>query len=566
MLAARRFQSSLAVLAVGMTIARAEAQRPSPVEHYRLRQKAQAALDQKQYPEAAAMFRRLAENDAWDGQLWLNYALASRAAGRTADAVEGAKKALALGAGYRPDMAYQIARGYATLGQKDSAYAWLDQSLAWQATPRTRLQTDSAFTAFRDEDRFRDLAGMLPRRHFSRDEGWRYDLAFLAGEARRLHASFRREAFSPEFEAAVRDLSARIPKLTDNQIPVEFQRLIVLLRDGHSMVMLPASAKVLPVDFYLFSDGLFIVGDIDSTRRLVGAKVERFGARVTDSIIAGLSKYVSRDNPMGIKWIGPPLLTRVDFVQALGGTDNPDRVTLTVRDPAGGTQRVTLEGGPARRATYGFKLPPPKNRPGETPLWLRDVPNPYWFTSIPEGNAVYFQFNQVRERPDETVAAFESRLREALSDPATKNLIVDVRHNSGGNSYLFPPLLRAMSYFEESAPDHKIYYIAGRNTFSAAQNFSTNVERLTRAVFVGEPTGSSPNFTGEGPILFDLPYSKVQVTISNWYHQFSFWNDTRLWIAPDIPVELSSTDYFANRDPALDAVLEVIRRSRGAIP
>ena len=93
-----------------------------------------------------------------------------------------------------------------------------------------------------------------------------------------------------------------------------------------------------------------------------------------------------------------------------------------------------------------------------------------------------------------------------------------------------------------------------------AQNFSTNVERLTNAVFAGEPTGSSPKFTGEGAIWFELPYSRARASISNWYHQFTFWSDTRLWIAPDVPVALSSGDYFAGRDPALEAVLELVRR------
>jgi hypothetical protein len=93
------------------------------------------------------------------------------------------------------------------------------------------------------------------------------------------------------------------------------------------------------------------------------------------------------------------------------------------------------------------------------------------------------------------------------------------------------------------------------------------VERLTNATFVGEPTGASPNFVGEGPILFDLPYSKTKATISNWYHQFSFWPDRRTWIAPDIPVELSSVDYFANRDPALQAILDILRpRAPSSIP
>lgn len=60
---------------------------------------------------------------------------------------------------------------------------------------------------------------------------------------------------------------------------------------------------------------------------------------------------------------------------------------------------------------------------------------------------------------------------------------------------------------------------------------------------------------------FRLPYSGTLANISWRYHQGSILSDDhRLWIAPHVPVELSSEDYFANRDPALEAVLEVIRR------
>ena len=32
----------------------------------------------------------------------------------------------------------------------------------------------------------------------------------------------------------------------------------------------------------------------------------------------------------------------------------------------------------------------------------------------------------------------------------------------------------------------------------------------------------------------------------------------RIWIAPQVPVSLSSSDYFAGMDPAMDAILEII--------
>ena len=38
----------------------------------------------------------------------------------------------------------------------------------------------------------------------------------------------------------------------------------------------------------------------------------------------------------------------------------------------------------------------------------------------------------------------------------------------------------------------RLFVIIGRATFSAAQNGATMIERHTEAIFVGEPTGSSP--------------------------------------------------------------------------
>ena len=58
-----------------------------------------------------------------------------------------------------------------------------------------------------------------------------------------------------------------------------------------------------------------------------------------------------------------------------------------------------------------------------------------------------------------------------------------------------------------------------------------------------------------------LPFSGIPVVISTRYHQTEDM-DQRQWIAPKIPVQLSSTDYFANRDPLLEAVLEVIRAKK----
>lgn len=101
---------------------------------------------------------------------------------------------------------------------------------------------------------------------------------------------------------------------------------------------------------------------------------------------------------------------------------------------------------------------------------------------------------------------------------------------------------------------HETNIITGRRTYSAEQNASTFFERHTAAIFVGEPTGSSPNFVGEeDPLL--LPYSKITANVSHLYWQSAMPQDNRTWIAPQLYMPPTFKDYSANRDVALEAIL-----------
>lgn len=57
---------------------------------------------------------------------------------------------------------------------------------------------------------------------------------------------------------------------------------------------------------------------------------------------------------------------------------------------------------------------------------------------------------------------------------------------------------------------------------------------------------------------FELPYSGLIGLISTQFHQTSKAEDHRKWIAPNIPVEVLSTDYFFGKDEAMDGVMKVI--------
>ncbi|MDX1579913.1 MAG: hypothetical protein R3266_15625, partial [Gemmatimonadota bacterium] len=87
-----------------------------------------------------------------------------------------------------------------------------------------------------------------------------------------------------------------------------------------------------------------------------------------------------------------------------------------------------------------------------------------------------------------------------------------------------------------------------------AMHLAVQLERYTHALFVGTPTGATPNHFGDTE-LFTLPESGLEIEISALYWQNSDPRDARPWITPDIPVTPSAADYLAVRDAGLEAAL-----------
>lgn len=180
---------------------------------------------------------------------------------------------------------------------------------------------------------------------------------------------------------------------------------------------------------------------------------------------------------------------------------------------------------------------------------------------VRNGDCLYVQVNAIAPSDSETLQAFAERMAREAADKQVRNLILDLRHSPGGNGYLTPALLRRLVHFDASPEKDELYVIIGRNTFSAAHNLIVDLDWVADPVFVGEPSGSRPNAISESGRI-RLPYSQFLMSISSQLHQHSFPEDHRWWIAPDVPVSLSSKDFFSGRDPALEAINNLIANPR----
>jgi hypothetical protein len=461
------------------------------------------------------------------------------------------------------EIAYRIACCSAAAGDREAAVAALKAALDRGMRDLARVKSDEHWGKLRADRRVQDLVGIIDSDAMSRDDGWRYDLAFLSREIKRLaYAPF---AIQPEaeFDRAVAELAAAIPDLSDAQILVGLMKLVRHLDDGHASIRWPEDdeelSRMLPVDLFLFAEGLFVIGAGPGCQRLLGARVEKIGGLATGEVMAALDPVMTRDNEHWLTLTFPTLVRFPAILDALG-VDH----TLTVQLADGTVDEVRLAA--TSDEFHWNRYPPGWVALADTvttdgvavplPLHLRNRELPFWFEYLPADDLVYFQFNAVRDHPAETFAAFCDRLFGFIEDRNAGRLVIDMRWNGGGNTFLTQQLLHHLIASKRLRRRGALFVIIGRLTFSAAQNTVTAIERETSAIFVGEPTGSRPNFIGER-IDFELPYSKVRANAADLFWQTSWPDDHRTWIAPDIYAPPTFQAYRRNEDPALDAILAI---------
>ncbi|MEO5945188.1 MAG: hypothetical protein ABIP79_00115 [Chitinophagaceae bacterium] len=390
-----------------------------------------------------------------------------------------------------------------------------------------------------------------------RTQNWQKDIDFLITAIKNQHYVYKNKDFPEVLKKKIESLKINIASYSDERMLIELQRLMFYLGDGHSYFF-PFGSKItesfyLPLQFYVFSDGMFVIDADSAYTSLIGMKVKKIGSATPKKMMKEMIGFISQDNKMGAKWVGPFYIRFRGLLESYGLPANSLDVTINFEGKNGSTyiEKVAFVPVPS---LHGLpKMVSPKNSTiDKTPLYLSDVQTNFWLKELPEHKAIYFQFNQVRNAENESLLEFSKRLEGQLAQKKPTLLIVDVRHNNGGNGDLTPPLINVIKDFEGNQSG-KIIVITGRNTFSAAQIFISKIDKETDAIFVGESSSSKPNFVGEENMVL-LPYSGAMGSISNRYHE-NIPNDKRQFIKPNIKIELSSKDFFNNHDPVLKAIL-----------
>ena len=355
----------------------------------------------------------------------------------------------------------------------------------------------------------------------------------------------------------LRDLQSRLPDLSADETVVEVMRLVALLsregRDGHQFAQPQPGheAPMLPLRLYFFEDDgvdeLVVTDALPPYDDLVGATVTSLGGVPIAELLSMTEPLVPRDGPATVLTFQPQYLLRTEVLRGLGVTTG-DAVSVTLEQDGATVERelepVSFEEHEAFAGWLGvIRLP---FRDDMRYLESYDVP----LTWERMGSALYVRLTEIRDRP-------EPPLERAARDRRLDRLVLDLRQNPGGDNHNNPPVVDLARTFQERHRGAPVVVITDRVTFSAASNLATDLERLVDPVFVGEAMGGGLNFWNDVSwVNLDALPVPMQVGVSTRYwQQAADPDDPRLTIEPDLPVTVEAEDYFAGRDPALEAAL-----------
>src|ERR1051325_679959 len=258
----------------------------------------------------------------------------------------------------------------------------------------------------------------------ARVAGWRSDITYYLSQMKQQHFVYRDHPLPPGLIEAAARLGQNVSSYSDERMLAEFEQLASFGGDGHTYI-LPFGARrvtahMLPLRMFQFKDGLYVIDAFEGYEKWIGAQVLRVGNTPADVVINRMRPTLSADNRFTYLWTAPALLSFRGFLEKFAdGIDSGD-VSLTLRPHGASAMRVRIPTvvAPPLRGIPKLLASKLAGAPA-APFYLSNVGENFWFKDLSNG-VLYFQFNQVMNSPQESLAAFAQRFASHLreSSPA----------------------------------------------------------------------------------------------------------------------------------------------------
>lgn len=541
-------------------------------------QQADLLYGSKKWAEAAKAYEESMISHPEDATSAMNLADCYEQSGDLARAISAYQEAAKIESA-RVFSLFAMSSLYARIGDKELALEALNKAIDDGFDQGRMALRDKSLAALRNDPGFQLALRRLLGEGFTgfdrvepTKEEMRQGIQLLTSTIRKQSPNPYR-TFSPEeWDARTQSALARVNSLDATGYFVELVGLAGMTGDVHTAVYPVESSKVLrhvyTLRFWKFSDGLYIRAAAPALSHLVGAKILAIQGVPVDDAWRRLMNKVPTENEWMSAYMVSFYMQFPGFLHAVGLGENEKQGMWTLQSPNGQRSEVRLEAAEdigwvgAISSSLGFIAPNNyvEGHPSPAPLWLKNRNRNYWFEYLAPEKTVFLQINTSRQDREHPWDDFVDEVFQAIKQSQCERLIIDLRHNGGGDGEMAQKLVHAIIATPAIDRPGHLYVLTTRITQSAGVYFAVKLEQETYSVFVGEPIGAHPNFfnspRGQHPMLA-LPGTDLYFRVANKWMQNSDNQDDRKFIAPDIPVAMSYAEYSEGKDPVLQAALDL---------
>jgi hypothetical protein len=385
---------------------------------------------------------------------------------------------------------------------------------------------------------------------------------------------------------------ARAGTLSPAQFDMAIANVVAFADNGHSRVHPTGLANRhnrIPCRTYRFADGYYVLRARRGCTELLGAKIVRIQGRAIEDLANSLFQYFGGPRNHYDQFASPFFLESPELLHAAGLASAADRVALTVVLRDGTEREVEMVAEPADRdglQLFGTEYLSPKLQDGEAPDWkpllapdaalplfLRDLVVPFRAQFREDGRIYYVQFRSNADEPGHPIGPFVDQVRAEVLAKQPRSIVLDLRHDQGGNFLTTASLMKDLPHLTESIEN--VYVLTSAWTFSAGNVSLALVKHHggDKVLVIGEPVGDRIRTWAEGGTL-QLPHSGLRIGFSTGRHDYSgscFGTPGCFWVMyfypthvasfePDAPVSYTFEDYVNLLDPAMELALTMARQ------
>ncbi|MGG5461839.1 peptidase S41 [Clostridium sp. B9] len=283
---------------------------------------------------------------------------------------------------------------------------------------------------------------------------------------------------------------------------VEVSRVVASVKDAHTSMVFPAR-KFLPLKFYYFNDGVYIIGTTKEYENLLFKKVIGIEESSMEEVLKELFEVISFENEYFFKAQSMKYMQIAEVLYGLLIIDHMDNIKITLEDGVYEVSTCSIE-----ELVYTNK---------KLPRYARNSSHNLWF-EILENGELYIKYNSCREQEDISIENKIKSLIALIEENDMEKVTIDLRNNLGGNSTLFDSFIEWLKHNKKINNKGNLKVIIGRETFSSALLNAYSFKNYTNAKIVGEPSGGKPNCYGE-ILRITLPNSKLIITYSTRFYK-----------------------------------------------